>query len=291
MGERRGRLKELSELALRGEKPDLRRFFDLVNDYAAEKRKERKGLEEEQRFIRRAYDSFSLPERVRFFSMLYDAFSERYDEHMGVETNHYGAIRRLMGFAAPYLRLPLLDVTAGTGEPLKYALERIKLGRRMAELGLPGDVPAQESALAVANEISPKMLGIAKQKLQGVEFASHSAYDLPYGERFRTVLCSQTFHIIADEDKPRLVRSIHGALLPGGIAIIMEEDPFRISQTAPIEAVSLFLRAIVRPIKPQALIGLFEVTNFEKLEERAVSPIDSEHSMRLHIFRKSVTQE
>ncbi len=242
--------------------------------------------------IGKIYSSFSLADRVRFFSMLYDAFAERYDEHMGVETNHYGAIKRLMGFADPHLRLPLLDITAGTGEPLRYALERVALGKKMREVSLPTDMPLQDSGLAIANEISPKMLERARAKLSGVEFVSHSAYELPFGERFSTVLCSQTFHLIADEDKVRLVRSIHGSLLPGGIAIIIEEDPFRISQTEPIEAVSLFLRAIVRPIKhPGKLIGYFTTNGFVKLEDRAVVPIDSEHVMRLHLFRKSVTQD
>jgi SAM-dependent methyltransferase len=263
-------------------------LFARVNDFALEKRKHTETLNEAQSAINKIYNSFSPAERVRFFSMLYDRFAERYDEHMGVETHHYQAIQRVLGYAAPFLRRPILDITAGTGEPLKYALEIMALGEKMRYFGLPTLVPAQDSELAMANEISPKMLEQAKRKLSSVELISHSAYELPDGCRgkFATVLCSQTFHIISDEDKPRLVRSIKESLVPGGIAVIIEEDPFKISQTPPIEAVSLFLRAIVRPVKARTLIGYFEANDFTKLEERAVAPIDSEHSMRLHLFRK-----
>ncbi len=266
-------------------------LFVRVNEFAIEKRKHRETIAEAQAAINKIYSSFPPDERVHFFSMLYDRFAERYDEHMGVETRHYQAIERVLQYASPFIYCPILDITAGTGEPLRYALEILEMGKKMRALGLRTAVQEQASSLIVANEISQKMLEKARAKLDGVQFTGNSAYDLPdtYRGRFATVICSQTFHLISDEDKPRLVRSIKDSLAPGGIAVVIEEDPFRISQTAPIEAVSLFLRAIVRPIRPDALIGRFEVSGFTKLEERAVAPIDSEHVMRLHLFRKNVT--
>ncbi len=268
-------------------------LFVRVNEFAIEKRKHRKTIEEAQAAINRIYNSFPPSERVHFFSMLYDRFAERYDEHMGVETRHYQAIERVMQYASPFIYCPILDITAGTGEPLKYAMDILELGKKMRGLGLRTPVREQASSLIVANEISQKMLEKARAKLEGVQFIGHSAYELPdtYRGRFATVICSQTFHLIADEDKPRLVRSIRDSLVPGGIAVVIEEDPFRISQTAPIEAVSLFLRAIVRPVKTRTLIGYFEASGFVKLEERAVAPIDSEHAMRLHLFRKSLVSD
>ncbi|MFN7990938.1 MAG: hypothetical protein U0R44_02145 [Candidatus Micrarchaeia archaeon] len=91
--------------------------------------------------------------------MLYDRFAERYDEHMGVETRHYQAIRRVLGYATPYLKFPILDITAGTGEPLTYALEMIE--RAIASHEFEGPVKRE----AFANEISPRMLGKARRKL------------------------------------------------------------------------------------------------------------------------------
>jgi SAM-dependent methyltransferase len=275
-------LEELISISEREAPIRAEHFFELVNRFAFEKRKHRENLEEQERFIREAYDAFSPPERVRFFSMLYDRFAERYDEHMGIETKHYWAIERVVGYAAPYLKLPIFDPTAGTGEPLLYA------ARLMPVKGVETDL----TYMLHANEVSHKMLEKAEGKLAGIPgagFTDYSAYELPghLKERFRTVLCSQTFHIISDEDKQKMVRSINEALLPGGHAIIIEEDPFRISQTPPIEAVSLFLRSVVRPVKhPGKLIGFFVTNGFTKLEERAVAPIDEHHVMRLHIFSK-----
>jgi SAM-dependent methyltransferase len=279
-------------------------LFKIVEGFSQERRKQLERLNKAQEAINEVYNSFTVEQRVRFFSMLYDRFAERYDEHMGVETKHYPAIRRVMVFAMPYLRLPILDLTAGTGEPLKYAIEYMDASKALREAGIPlterisphlaPDSPVQTDLTYQihANEVSHRMLENAERKLSGfgkVGFTDYSALTLPdhLKGKFSTVICSQTFHLIADEDKTRLVISIREALRPGGFAVIMEEDPFRITPTAPIEAVSLFLRSVVRPIKPDALIGRFEVNGFTKLEERAVAPIDSEHSMRLHIFQKN----
>ncbi len=285
-------LAELINLGQRSEPVSIDKLFGLVQGFSLEKRKEREKLAEAQEFIFRAYNRFSPSQRVKFFSMLYDRFAERYDEHMGIETNHYQAIKRVMWYAAPYIRFPLLDITAGTGEPLKYALEIAQISKRIRQLELetPYLAPNGRGSLAYANEISPNMLAKAKEKLERkARYTSHSAYSLPqeWREKFKTVLCSQTFHIISDKDKPRLVASIRDALTPDGTAIIIEEDPFKISQTPPIEAVSLFLRSVVSPIKNYGtLIAYFENAGLERLEERAVSPIDEEHSMRLHMFTK-----
>jgi len=246
-----------------------------------------------QNAIEEIYQRYSPAQRVSFFAMLYDRFSESYDSHMH-ETGHYRAIRRSMQFAMPYLRPPILDLTAGTGEPLMYALEFMEACGGLRKGPLDMLVPkfgAQEVSLehtAFANEISGMMLAKARLKLAGrdVGFTSNNAYELPEGlnGKFNTVLCAQTFHLISDEDKGKLVRSMREALAPGGIAIVLEEDPFRITQSIYIDSLSLFLRAVVRPVKPDILVGRFEVGGLTKLEDSAASPIDSEHAMRLHIF-------
>jgi ubiquinone/menaquinone biosynthesis C-methylase UbiE len=287
-------LVELIRLADSNEHVPVGRLADLVEAFAAEKRKHAEVLTEAERRIREAYTGFSGNERARFFAMLYDRFSERYDEHME-KTGHYAAIRRVLHFAMPHLKTPMLDITAGTGEVLLCALNYMRDARVLAGTSLAGmhsgpERPGAAGHIACANEISPKMFGAAQKKLSGMDvgFANSDAMAMPQalGEKFTTVICSQTFHIIPDEDKARLAVSMRGALRPGGIAIVMEEDPFRITQTPQIEPVSLFLRAVVSPIKPGMLAGMFEVKGFTRLEETACAPIDSEHSMRLHIFKK-----
>lgn len=303
-----GALKELITMAEERKGVSLTRFFGLVNAFATEKRRHQEGLSQMEEIIRKSYDQFSSDQRTEFFSMLYDAFAERYDEHMGEETGHYEAIRNVLGYACAHVRPPLLDITAGTGEALKYVIEYIEAARIIKGLvGREADPilsrfpvhPDTENGLGdsfCANEISPKMLEKARKKLDrhnGVAFTQHSAYDLPdeLKGQFNTVLCSQTFHLISNEDKLRLVQSIREALTEDGIAVVIEEDPFKISSTPQIEPVSLFIRSVAEPIKRvDALIGMFEVNGFAKMEERAVHHIDQEHVMRLHMFMKSVVR-
>ncbi|MEW6722147.1 MAG: class I SAM-dependent methyltransferase [Candidatus Micrarchaeota archaeon] len=274
----------LAVIAEKGEKPTPLEFLGLVTEFAKERRKHNDAILEKEREIRASYECFESEKRAEFFSLLYDMFSEGYDEHMS-KTGHYWAIKRVLEFAYPHLRLPMLDITAGTGEPLKYALEILD------DLQVRGRLPEEPSSAhqIFANEISPKMVSLAERKLGGrAQFRKGNAYELPpeWRQKFATVLCSQTFHLISDEDKLRLVLAMKGALAPGGVAVVMEEDPFRISPTPQIEPVSIFLRSVVRPIKHRGdLIGLFEANGLTKLEERAAAPIDSEHVMRLHLFK------
>jgi|GEM_PF-2988905 len=300
MMESRSALEELASIAEQKAPVSNKRFFELVKAFAKEKRKHGDALMEMEKTIREAYSRFTLRQREDFFSMLYDEFAGNYDEHMSM-TGHYDAIRNVLFYAGPHLRSPLLDITAGTGEPLKYVMEYMKTANEMRAsdtlerkfsclLPVLPDGTA-DSGEFYANEISPKMLAKAEAKLAGsdVAFTRESAYDLPedYAEKFSTVLCCQTFHLIPDEDKAKLVISMNEALEPGGVAVVIEEDPFTITPTPHIEPVSLFIRSVAAPIRyPATLIAYFENNGFTKLEDRAVAPIDSEHAMRLHLFMK-----
>ena len=275
-------------------------LFTLIDEWVAERRVHRNALHEGKELIFRTYSQFNAEQRVQFLSVLYDQFAERYDHHMGVETNHYAAIKRVLQYAMPYLRPPMLDLTAGTGEPAKYALQFMEEAMRI-QYGplriLVPDIVWQMNGLpymTYINEISPRMLEIAKKKLKDgvVGFSSHDAYNLPEDMRgkFSTVLCSQTFHVIADQDKLRMANAIRDALAPGGVAIVIEEDPFRISQTDSIDAVGLFLRSIVRPIDLEVLAGRLEAICLMRLDDSATAPIDSEHVMKLNLFVKPLEE-
>ncbi|MEW6749081.1 MAG: class I SAM-dependent methyltransferase [Candidatus Micrarchaeota archaeon] len=293
-----GLVRELDRLAdikrVEGRIP-IAGFVALVDRFVDEKRAERKVLWEKEELIRKNYSSFTPQERVEFLSILYDRFAERYDEHMH-ETGHYNAIRRVMLFAMPFIRPPIMDLSAGTGEPLLYSLELMEYFEQLQNGPLRSmfpKIPYPKTGLdctAHANEVSPKMLERAKAKLDrgGMAFSSHDAYRMPSRLMggFNTVLCSQTFHIIADEDKPRMAHAIKDALAPGGVAIVIEEDPFLISQSDAIDAVGLFLRAIVRPVRMERLVGQIGAVGLVRLNETATAPIDEHHIMRLHLFMK-----
>ncbi|MBD3209837.1 methyltransferase domain-containing protein, partial [Candidatus Micrarchaeota archaeon] len=240
-------------------------LFKAVKEFCNDRHAERDLLSEAEEAIRRIYGRYSEEERDEFFSRLYDEFSENYDQHMGVETGHYNAMRVLAFNAGAHLKAPVLDITAGTGELMAYVIDCMEIGDLFRESEFIrkkwGVFPQLESCmecdsslshLFFVNEISPRMLAKAEEKLQhrSVGYLQESAYELPkeLREEFSTVVCSQTFHLIPDEDKVRLAVSIREALAPGGVAVVMEEDPFRITPTPQIEPISMFLRSVVSPI-------------------------------------------
>ncbi len=277
-------------------KKKITELFDTTLSFAREKREYGETLSDRQGSILQEYDSFSKHERAFFFSLLYDQFAGTYDQHMGLDTGHYGALREVFVFSAQYFKSPVLDITAGTGELLSFALDLADAGDSIrshdmtrAQQIASGLLPDIGTGSVVANEISPRMLEIAKSKLEkhDVAFTSYNALGLPANWLFRTVLCSQTMHLLAEPDKKGLVQSIHDVLLPGGHAIVLEEDPFIVSPTASIDGVGLFISAVACPMKTDALLGMFEVNGFTYTEHRAAHQIDSDHLMRLHVFRKS----
>ena len=277
-------------------KERIERLFRETMAYSKEERAQWEKLRKRKGSVLAEYGDFDKHERAFFFSLLYDHFAGTYDQHMGQDTGHYEAILDVLTYSSRYLKAPILDITAGTGEVLLYALELERFGDnfRSHEMGharrIAGRLlPDIGRGTIVANEISPKMLGAAREKLEGfdVSFTSYNALSLPGNWQFQTVICSQTMHILAADDKKGFVQSIHDVLAPGGYAVVIEEDPFLVSRTASIDGVGLFISAVACPIKQDALIGIFEVNGFEYSEHRAVHPIDSEHVMRVHVFKKS----
>ncbi len=234
-----------------------------VKVFCREKREHHELIRSKEDEIKTKYENFDQQTRAEFFSILYDEFSENYDRHMGIETGHYAAMRRLLEFVRSEIRFPLLDITAGTGEAVSM---------------FDGET--------VANEISSRMRKISEAKSSAIH-TSHNAIDVPFISRFNTVLCSQTMHIVNDDDKAGIIRAIGRSLKSGGLAISIEEDPFRITETPSIEPISMFIRAVSCPVKPRKLIALFETAEFKHLELSAQVPIDEHHNMKIHLFRKA----
>jgi SAM-dependent methyltransferase len=104
-----------------------------------------------------------------------------------------------------WIRGRVLDAGCGSGE---HTIFLTSLGYDVVGIDLSG--PALEEARANA-------------RARGVpaRFEAGDALDLPADERFDTIVDSALFHIFADEDRVRYVRSLHGTCRPGGVAHVL----------------------------------------------------------------------
>jgi len=152
------------------------------------------------------------------------------------------------------------------------------------------------------NDISDKMLAIARENLKAyknVFYGNFSATRLPeeLEGRFMTVMVSQFLHLPSMKDKMNIIKSIYRALKPGGVAVIVEEEEFKISKGLSIDKISLRLRAVACPIKNKSeLVSMFTrfedrdgtLIGFEFMEIGAKWPVDKQpkHVMRSYLFRK-----
>ncbi len=336
--------------------------------YLEECKKEARKIRPVRKSIKRwLAREWNTQERTEAFAEIYDIFSATIDEHMAQRTGgypgHYGAIRRCLANAKRHLRLPIADLTAGTGEPIRYAIQEIqktyfavlgfaslypdaslhhddetgvwtkvkKTARKDLDLteqermiltllgdsfthdiehmapadlneegtGMEAEPFDDDGHLVLINEVSRLSLEKARSKLKpyerdlGVLFSNRSAYELPkeYYGRFRTVLSGQIFHLLREEDRLEMIRAMREMLEIGGMAIVIEEDPFRITNSA---SISQFIRLYIEsfassPIQDKGdLIGLFTSNGFRlhALSERFSVPIDQFHRMRLYEFEK-----
>ncbi|MBU0591263.1 class I SAM-dependent methyltransferase [Candidatus Micrarchaeota archaeon] len=250
-------------------------LFSATEQLGRELKKELEKIGQLERDIRGAYNLMSAPDRAAFLSMIYSRFAENYDRHMGIETGHYQAMRFVLRYAHMVHRFgfPLLDVTAGTGELIRYAMEL-----------------DNGNGLICANDLSEKMLAKAKEKLGNgrVFFHNHDACCFPdeWEGKFRTVLLSQTLNLLTDEDKIRLITSVKKVMDDGGKVIVIEEDPFGVTQTDAIQSVAMFIRGVGEPITPSELNAFFVTSGFTRYPEHAVAEIDGNHNMKVYIFTR-----
>jgi SAM-dependent methyltransferase len=313
--------------------------FEKISEIETRIRQKKSEIKEMEAELRRDYNKLSANGRADYFRRIYDNFSEVYDYVMK-STGHFAAIREVLQITRKFLKPPILDITAGTYEVLKYALELMNVRKNLQillnqyklllenvpkcpvleseeyaskiERAIDSVFPEQTRGyfnkgaefLFWANEISPKMASIGKKKTKGFEIkhTSFNATELPekLEGQFMTVICAQTFHLISKEDKMNLIKSIFRALKPGGYAIIIEEDNFRISPSFDIRGVGIPLRAVACPIdKKSDFISMF--TRFEDKDGKIIGfeytgigskmNVDKKpgHIMRSYVFRKPLT--
>lgn len=98
------------------------------------------------------------------------------------------------------LRGNVLDVGCGTGEHALMA----------AELGLEASgVDIAATAIAIATRK-------ARERALSARFLVHDVLALAgLGDRFDTALDCGLFHVLPEQDRPRLAASLHAALVPG----------------------------------------------------------------------------
>jgi trans-aconitate 2-methyltransferase len=107
-------------------------------------------------------------------------------------------------------RLPLrgdelvLDVGCGTGRLTEELLQRLPRGRVLA-------IDLSSNMLQVARDYLSPSFGMR------IQLAIADAASLPVGEQADAIFSTATFHWVLDH--PRLFRSLHHALKPGGLLI------------------------------------------------------------------------
>ncbi|GEM_PF-2480860 len=234
--------------------------------------------EEIEQDIKTIFHNLSSEEKERWLRNRYDSFSDEYDNYME-KTGHYRAIKKAIagsvaGTDQGLIRFPILDLSVGTGMVLEYFLKAInKIYKKRGALHFVDKIrkPKKNELLVWANDLSPKMIEKAEERLKKLElkiipqpsnnliFTSISFRDYPHEHselknKFGTVFISQTFHVTPEKDA--LVKAIDWALAPGGVVVIVEEFQWRTSVHS-----NLCLRlieAIATPLPHKAdLIALF----------------------------------
>lgn len=177
--------------------------------------------------------------------------------------------------------------------------------------------PVQANRLLVqANDSSQTMIDIAQNNLEAEvatlrrlfgypstsEVVGFNLYDVSEGspprhfhKRFRTILCSQTFHVVHDVGAIRrdeaLARFIHHSLADGGKALIFEEFPYKLlanigASSDHLEKVLRLLQTAITPYEgKRSFLSTLERNDLRFVEE-IKTPIDNHHKMHGFVFIK-----
>ncbi len=210
---------------------------------------EEENIEETRREMRATLTACTPKERDIWLRELYDEFSKKYDCYME-KTGHYDAMRQLIsGIIASLMRksrelvrLPILDLTAGTGAPLEFLLREINKRYKKKSKFRVLDVKGNKKPLVWVNDLSGGMIAKARERFSRLGLKKIRMSDIGFSKlsfrefkesypglegAFGTVLIAQTFHITPD--KEMLAEVAGWALAPGGLVMVFEEFPWRVS--------------------------------------------------------------
>lgn len=210
------------------------------------------------------YYSFK-PSRINEIKRLYDVYANGYDLHME-KTGHYKSQDHIYLKVKPYIVEPVIDLACGPGHILK------KL--------------ASDYAKIIANDISEKMLAIAKTKIKNknVSFENNDASKLKTnsGNKFGTIICANLFYYI--KDKEATINNWKNNLNMNENIIFIEEHPFIQPKSNELSGKKSGLTSIIQPISPTELIDLMKRAGFELLLNTKVA-IDKNHDLYGLVFK------
>ncbi|MBU0532053.1 class I SAM-dependent methyltransferase [Candidatus Micrarchaeota archaeon] len=249
----------------------------------------------------------------RAITNLFETWAESYDDHMRT-TGHEKAVDNLikqlvelrrLGFGSdtkPILGDSIREESGGTGTVIKLLCDNMD----------PEEIAKIRITL---NDLSPRMKGIARRKLEGLCDVEYTSYDLREAaviEPVDTSILSQTLHLIADPEliklekdpdgvmenpeheqiKAEVIERIFRDLAWNGYFVLIDEWPAKLSEqhTSPMAMIiSRMFREIFRPIgndrnplRDKIIKRIPEARFVAELKAR----IDAKHSMYLLIYRK-----
>lgn len=242
--------------------------------------------------------------RYRLFAPHYDAHMSRHERAIGYLFRQLVAIEKaaFRPVGKPLIHDRIIELSCGTGTIIKLLSNSLPQSRA-SRVGI------------TANDLSDDMKAIARKKLAGlpcsVEFTAEDLRSLPFRRRsYGTAILSQTLHLITDDEvvrqerdsgymfidgkrhldpKYRVIRKAWDLLETDGTMIIIDEWPALLSDRGgPLGAGFAYLFN-------DGLRGIDWSTFQHSImsEMRGVSyavqvkvPIDSVHTMYLHVYRK-----
>ena len=248
---------------------------------------------------------------IRVMQELGKLWAKTYDIHM---VDHEEAIRKLLGQLAaldrmgfgnydkPLIGRRIFEMSCGTGMVIKALCDEMP------------EVTTSRHKIT-ANDISPKMKAVARQKLKGVcdvDFTEQDIRSMDFGNRhFDTIIWSQTLHLVMDPElfakemdpehpaeksdhRQMKMHTIQRAfdLLPwGGYFVFFEEWPakFTPTYTSALEAlVNQLFSCTFRPIADLSILRDDIMRNVDgaRLVAECKERIDREHSMYMLVYVK-----
>jgi SAM-dependent methyltransferase len=239
----------------------------------------------------------------KLWARTYDNHMLTHEEAIRVLLNQLISLNRLRAgnYDNPLIGNRILEMTCGTGTVLKA------LHEQMPNL-------TAEKYRITANDISPDMKEIARQKLRGIcrEFTSEDIRDMHFrNRRFDTIIWSQTLHLVVDQIlfakeidpqhpaektdhrqmKTQVIRDAFDLLPWGGYFVLIDEWPPKFTPTYsdPLETlVSSLFSLTFRPILELSTLRDDMMRDIEgaRLVAECKARIDSEHSMFMLVYVK-----
>jgi SAM-dependent methyltransferase len=275
--------------------------FDRIVQNIADFDKRQKEHEDSIRLLLGSLDAAQINNlRYRLFAPHYDTHMESHERAIDILLRQLVDVEKIAFTDQRLVHDDILEMSCGTGTVIKLLCSAME-AQRVRQMRF------------VANDISEDMMAVAREKLSGlpVTFTSHDINELSLpAEPFRSVILSQTLHLITDEDVVRQERKdnymyvgedrhldkkfcvISDAwrnLPEGGTFILIDEWPAMLSDRGgPLGPGFAYLfndglREISRDSFQNSIMDQMPCSRFVA---QLKAPIDGKHQMYLIVYRK-----